>query len=1447
MALRMEERPGRSKLLRLLQENVPHHLHLCHHNINMTLFMKPHPDYRHVQSRLRLETPSPRLSQSPRFVSTQATQEGKQENPSKSIPSKEDAPPTKSVNSDPQQNQAAQNTDSNGTTESPLIELGTSNSPTLYGITISESKTVWVRTDRGVFSFPAAKPDEATWVTELRNERFSFLKFYDQSHGWACSDQTVYFTENAGIDWKRCNESILPPKVIQQSQTYTYLYLKMPHLVGADTLIAIKAGVLYQIQCQSSDTFVFSESKIEGNGKDYVHWCVARMSNSAPSRVLELYAKCGNAIYHSLNQGKSWAALSSKELGTTFTDQTELRDMQFFNESEGQLSVFDKAKHATLLLQTKDGGASWKPVSAVDGRAVIQLCCDTNGVWFGLEPFGKYTLYKSSDKGKTWGQITRNLEDLSWLVPQESGGVVIGFKRTYGSDSQLWDWKSRTIDEALKWEEIGVRFHGWGMQEDITPKPNFNPFRVRMVLHCDIGKDVARNFTIQDIQVSGFGSTFLLATNEIVHVRDQEIVGTYKVEPKKGETTETDNVARFDSFGAWQNSDEDRCSIIAIGVDQLGNHKVYFKRANESSFQQSETYSQKPVPADSIVNEADDSASPWRMLGVAMLSEERAIMAGLNGKIAETTDGGASWKEVASPTEKDLVHICCSPKNRSKLWACGSDGTLIRSIDGGATWEPPKPTIGHCNCLNKVLFVDDQHGVIAGDNETLVVTKDGGESWHSARQYSQHPPKMSYWLLVAGIFFGLIGYYYPLGDKKISANSQSNSKDSIAQQYANDSPITEPSQDRMDSVRLAKGISAYLVHEKTTAPLTLAITGEWGSGKSSLMNLIKRELELNHWQPVWFNAWHFQNEENLLAALLQAVRCQAVPKWWSLSGFRFRMSMVTARVMEHPFLYTMQLFVCVVCACAAIFHWNETMVVFKTVLTVIEKVSDKSGWSKQLTGTGIVGAPLIILLLSTYKAFKYLQPFNTNPIDLVRTIRGSNKELEDKTTFRDRFADNFKLVARCMSPSSLVIFVDDLDRCQPDNVMTVLQAINFLVSSGDCYVVLGMAMPRIEEAIAIERSRHTTSAKIELKETPHEFAANYLEKLVQLTIPTVEARSDQARQIAHTETDKQPKPRVLKQILPRLKLVGIIALFGLIVSSAIFAGMRFTYLPLFQDQNSQSNLPNDPKPELGKQLNDPKAEQGNRVGPGTADGNNGNNIDTLPNPTEFRGPDRIPLTKEMEQSMVEETNQRLTYGRWWRHLIVDSIAMSLLAIFMFLFIRQAIAWALGQSMRKDSQAFVNAIEAWLPLFLVKERRPRLVKRLINKARLYSMLSDPEPAAKNTTNSDEPLDPELIVAFTILTEKKAKLFEGGSVNSNAIVDCVNSSIAELDLQTSTLEPKETENIRAALEHIKDSAKSIAERFNQEKVLKRLLRLKDVAKFVNPSIPSRIIPESAPSGT
>src|SRR5262249_52940048 len=62
------------------------------------------------------------------------------------------------------------------------------------------------------------------------------------------------------------------------------------------------------------------------------------------------------------------------------------------------------------------------------------------------------------------------------------------------------------------------------------------------------------------------------------------------------------------------------------------------------------------------------------------------------------------------------------------------------------------------------------------------------------------------------------------------------------------------------------GIVAFLIDQRTEAPLTLSVEGEWGAGKSSFMLQLAARLKRTHKLTVSFNAWRHDKEEALWAA-----------------------------------------------------------------------------------------------------------------------------------------------------------------------------------------------------------------------------------------------------------------------------------------------------------------------------------------------------------------------------------------------------------------------------------------------------------------------------------------------------------------------------------------------------------------------------------------------------
>ena len=91
---------------------------------------------------------------------------------------------------------------------------------------------------------------------------------------------------------------------------------------------------------------------------------------------------------------------------------------------------------------------------------------------------------------------------------------------------------------------------------------------------------------------------------------------------------------------------------------------------------------------------------------------------------AAGTAKAQQWKELHTGVTEDLYDVCCI--DTSNVLACGPNGLIVKTMDGGQTWEQKDSNTGANLFLLK--FADESIGFACGD-ETLLKTSDGGESW----------------------------------------------------------------------------------------------------------------------------------------------------------------------------------------------------------------------------------------------------------------------------------------------------------------------------------------------------------------------------------------------------------------------------------------------------------------------------------------------------------------------------------------------------------------------------------------------------------------------------------------------------------------------------------------------------------------------------------------------
>lgn len=151
-----------------------------------------------------------------------------------------------------------------------------------------------------------------------------------------------------------------------------------------------------------------------------------------------------------------------------------------------------------------------------------------------------------------------------------------------------------------------------------------------------------------------------------------------------------------------------------------------------------------PAPAADALRGAgwalkDTGRDGVRLRGLAAVGRSTAWVAGSGGTVLRTVDGGRSWQDVSPPgaaAEKlELRDIEAFDARRAVALSIGEGeaSRVLRTEDGGATWTEtfrnPDPRAFY-DCL---AFFDSRHGLAVSDpvdgTFRVLATDDGGRSW----------------------------------------------------------------------------------------------------------------------------------------------------------------------------------------------------------------------------------------------------------------------------------------------------------------------------------------------------------------------------------------------------------------------------------------------------------------------------------------------------------------------------------------------------------------------------------------------------------------------------------------------------------------------------------------------------------------------------------------------
>lgn len=139
---------------------------------------------------------------------------------------------------------------------------------------------------------------------------------------------------------------------------------------------------------------------------------------------------------------------------------------------------------------------------------------------------------------------------------------------------------------------------------------------------------------------------------------------------------------------------------------------------------------------------------PPSLFGICFTDKNTGWACGIPGTIIKTTNGGNTWDVLPVPTKHTLYTILIK---YGRGWAVGDKGTYLMSADNGNTWTQPEDAIKAKQPFRYVCFSNPQNGWVVGAGGLAVHTNDGGNSWEFRSGISY---AMKFFEMPKGLEFG---------------------------------------------------------------------------------------------------------------------------------------------------------------------------------------------------------------------------------------------------------------------------------------------------------------------------------------------------------------------------------------------------------------------------------------------------------------------------------------------------------------------------------------------------------------------------------------------------------------------------------------------------------------------------------------------------------------------
>lgn len=264
-----------------------------------------------------------------------------------------------------------------------------------------------------------------------------------------------------------------------------------------------------------------------------------------------------------------------------------------------------------------------------------------------------------------------------------------------------------------------------------------------------------------------------------------------------------------------------------------------------------------------------------------------------------------------------------------------------------------------------------------------------------------------------------------------------------------------------------------IVIDEKMLPISIGLFGDWGSGKSSIMKMLENKLKTQEKVvTITFNGWVFEGYDDAKTALIESI-LKAILKEEKISETGAKAVKKLLKKVD----------------------WLRLgKVAVKNIAVPLGKAYATGGLS--LVGDGL--SKIVEMFGDPDKFAEELKSESGKKLQselkgIIKSEKGNkNKTPKVVRDFRKEFE---KTIEKC-EIDSLVIMVDDLDRCTPDRIIDNLEAIKLFLNVKKTAFIIGADKRIVRHAI-----QHRYKAK-DLRESENgeyeQLVTDYLEKLIQV-------------------------------------------------------------------------------------------------------------------------------------------------------------------------------------------------------------------------------------------------------------------------------------------------------------------------------------------------------------